>query len=474
MANSSVRVTTSPDRRDLRLKRVVGALRPRADAFKVYDATLPGFGLRIAPTGHRGYFLSYRHRGVKHTMYLGDTRTLTPAQAHSLAKEASVAVAHGRDPLAERNQESVEGKASARARRDAPTLADIGERYLTSLSLTKSKKWAKEARRLFDAHIAPPLGARKVADVDTPDVRRLHEKLRKLPATANRTRAVVSAILSRAAEDGARPLGSNPCDGVQPYEEPPRERYLSAAEWKRLGEAIKAERAELANTPEHDTRPAQLDAIVLLAMTGGRREAVTRRRWSEMDWEARVIRITPAHKGASRLYLGESALAIVSAWSAERGARHPYLFPGQKRRTGARRARGEKDARPARDARPIASIRPVWESLCTRAKLRDLRPHDLRRSFATVAGDVGVSGHLIGGLLSHVVPGVTGIYAHRTDPALADAANKVSAEIAERLALDGVRDPSVIPLEVERERRRPQARTGRLAHLPAGADAEHV
>lgn len=37
MANSPVRVTTVPERRDLRLKRVVDALKPRADAFKVYE-----------------------------------------------------------------------------------------------------------------------------------------------------------------------------------------------------------------------------------------------------------------------------------------------------------------------------------------------------------------------------------------------------------------------------------------------------
>ena len=447
MAALSGRVIAVPDRRNLRLKRVVDALRPRAIAYKVYDTTLPGFGLRVAPTGHRGYFLSYRHRGVQHTMYLGDTRTLTPSQAHTLGKDASVAVAHGRDPLGERRKDATEAQGSARARRAAPTLTDISERYLTSLTLAKSPKWAKEARRLYDAHIASPLGAKKAADIDTPDVRRLHERLRNTPATANRMRAVLSAILTRAMEDGARPKAlGNPCDGVEPYPEAPRERYLSGAEWKRFGEAIVAERSALIGVPRRDTRPAQLDAIILLCLTGGRLHAVTQRRWSEWSAEARVLRVAPPHKGTTRLYLGESALALLQAWYTARGARHPYVFPGQVRRLGQRRARNEKDARPARHAGPIASIRPVWESLCKRAKLSDIRPHDLRRSFATVAGDVGVSGHLIGGLLSHVVPGVTGIYAHRTDPALAEAADRTAAEIARRLNLDGISDPKVIPI----------------------------
>ena len=55
--------------------------------------------------------------------------------------------------------------------------------------------------------------------------------------------------------------------------------------------------------------------------------------------------------------------------------------------------------------------------------------------FATVAGDVGTSDHMIGGLLGHAVPGIRRRYARRTDTALHDAATKVSAEIAARLEL---------------------------------------
>ena len=58
-----------------------------------------------------------------------------------------------------------------------------------------------------------------------------------------------------------------------------------------------------------------------------------------------------------------------------------------------------------------------------------------------------MSAHLIGGLLSHVVAGVTAVYAHRTDPALADAANRVAEEVARRLNLALQRDPKVIPSE---------------------------
>ena len=78
----------------------------------------------------------------------------------------------------------------------------------------------------------------------------------------------------------------------------------------------------------------------------------------------------------------------------------------------------------------------------------------VRRSFAVVAGDMGVSGHIIGGLLSHVVPGVTGIYAHRSDPALVAAADRTAAEVARRLNLEGVEDRQIIPLKQRKRAKR--------------------
>jgi hypothetical protein len=63
-----------------------------------------------------------------------------------------------------------------------------------------------------------------------------------------------------------------------------------------------------------------------------------------------------------------------------------------------------------------------------------------------------LSAHLIGGLLGHRVPGITAVYAHRTDPALGDAANKVAAEVAKRLNLEGLEERGVLPMAGRRLR----------------------
>jgi len=65
-----------------------------------------------------------------------------------------------------------------------------------------------------------------------------------------------------------------------------------------------------------------------------------------------------------------------------------------------------------------------------------------------VAGDVGITDHIIGGLLGHAVPGIRGRYARRTPAALLEAANAVSAEVAGRL---GLTLPALLPAPIRGE-----------------------
>jgi integrase len=74
----------------------------------------------------------------------------------------------------------------------------------------------------------------------------------------------------------------------------------------------------------------------------------------------------------------------------------------------------------------------VLERVCAKAGLKDVTPHVLRHTFASVAGDLGFSELTIAGLLGHSARGVTQGYVH-LDAALIVAADRVSARIAELL-----------------------------------------
>ncbi|NJO81797.1 MAG: tyrosine-type recombinase/integrase [Blastochloris sp.] len=57
----------------------------------------------------------------------------------------------------------------------------------------------------------------------------------------------------------------------------------------------------------------------------------------------------------------------------------------------------------------------------TRAKLTDVRLHDLRHTFATLLGELGVAEGVIGALLGHVPSNITQHYARATLSAMREA-----------------------------------------------------
>jgi integrase len=79
-------------------------------------------------------------------------------------------------------------------------------------------------------------------------------------------------------------------------------------------------------------------------------------------------------------------------------------------------------------------IKRVWERVREEAGLTEVRLHDLRHSFASVAASGGASLVLIGALLGHRVPASTARYAHLTDDARKSVANRTAQDIAASMA----------------------------------------
>jgi integrase len=79
---------------------------------------------------------------------------------------------------------------------------------------------------------------------------------------------------------------------------------------------------------------------------------------------------------------------------------------------------------PGTDGQPLTTIMKLWRAVCRKAGLNDVRPHDLRHSYAAVLASEGHSLPIIGALLGHTQAATTQRYAHLMDDPLRAATER--------------------------------------------------
>lgn len=381
-------------------KRVVDGLEPPDQRDDIlWDSQLPGFGLRIKPSGRRTYILQYRNpQGRSRRFTIGLHGPFTPDQARQEAKLLLADVARGLDPAESRKQD-----------RDTLSLADLADRYMTEHAEPKKKpKSVKEDRRLWDQYVLPALGKRNVKDITRADVAKLHSSVgKKTPTTANRVLALLSKAFNLAEVWGIRPDGSNPCRHVKRFKERRVERFLSSEELARLG-------AVLTETERDQTEmPSVVLAIRLLALTGCRLGEILSLRWEHVDLRRGLLLLPDSKTGKKTVPLGAAAIEILT--EAPRESENPYVVIGR------------------RPGRPLVNLQLPWRRIREKAGLSDVRLHDLRHSFASVGASGGMGLPIIGALLGHSEPQTTQRYAHLSASPLKEAADRISSEIASGL-----------------------------------------
>jgi integrase len=380
----------------------------------LWDAELKGFGIR-PPRAAGGAKVFVLKKG-KHWLTIG--RYGSPWTVETARKEALRLLGElvaGRDPTAEKEAERLAG-----------TVADLCALYLREGTATLKPATVRNHRSRIHAHVIPLLGDRRVRDVGRGDIERLQAAIadgctaldrrtgprgrsivRGGKGAARLTVMMLSAIFSFAVARGLR--RDNPCTGVRRFKPSSKERFLSAAEQVRLGEALSAALAGGAN-------PTAIAAIRLLALSGMRRGEVLLLKWNEVDFERQCLRLGDSKTGAKVVQLGAAALDLL-AGLAEAKAALVYVFPSAV----------------ARD-HPISDINHVWQRVRRAAGLADVRLHDLRHSFASDLVNSGASLAMIGKLLGHRSVATTARYSHLSDDPLRAVADRAAGSIASALA----------------------------------------
>ena len=165
---------------------IVKALAPPATGARItYDAGLvKGFGIRVTSTGARSFILNYRTRlGRERRFTIGAFPNWKTGAARTEAAALKQRIDGGGDPVGE-----------IKAGREAPTVADLCERFEAEYLPRKRASTQKTYRQQIAAEIRPVLGRFKVAN-DLSDIDAVHRAITKRGRTyrANRVIALLSA-----------------------------------------------------------------------------------------------------------------------------------------------------------------------------------------------------------------------------------------------------------------------------------------
>ena len=362
--------------------------RPKVDFF---DTNQRGLMLEVRASGGKTFYQRYTDdHGRERQFKIGPADVITLDQARRQARTILAHAVLGDDPQARR-----------RELRATPTIsAFVAERYLPHVKSYK-RSWQTD-ETMLRIHILPALGTLAADEVTTEAIAELLERMRAAgyaSGTSNRALVLIRYLYNLGRKWKVPGMSQNPTLGLSTAPDVHRDRFLTPEETQRLIAAIQT-----------DENRTAAQAILLLLLTGARRNEITQAKWEYVNWQRRTLLVPLSKSGKPRaIALNAQALELLQAIARIDG--NPYIFPSEV--TG----------------RPSPSLYFPWDRIRERAGLYSVRLHDLRHSFASFLVNQGISLYVVQGLLGHSHARTTQRYAHLAQETLLDAAQVVGTMV---------------------------------------------
>ncbi len=400
--------------------RTIQALRPYDKPFEVVDLELKGFLLRVQPSGAMTYYFSYRNgQGTRKRYRVGNSESLSPAQARDQAILLSARVVAGEDIQEAKKRERQVAKLAMSQTLDGFLIHNY-EPWATSQRKSGSAT-VRRIRSNFDH-----LMHRSLHDINLWVIEKWRSKQLKggkAKTTINRDVMSLKACLSRAVEWDV--LDENPLQKLRPIrtDNLSRARYLTDEEERSLRKTLRERDEQLRQRRDNGNNWRRerhkrvlpdlavrffsdyLHPMVLLTVnTGLRRGEVLQLKWSDVDLLQRklIIRGDNAKSGKTRYVpLNDEALKTLQHWRSDTESTE-WVFAG-------------------RDGKRMLAIKTSWTGVLQSAAITDFRWHDLRHHFASRLVMKGVDLNTVRELLGHSDLSMTLRYAHLSPEHKADA-----------------------------------------------------
>jgi integrase len=392
---------------------------PGAHDISITDALLPGFELRIRPSGVKAFAFRYRIQGGRQQrLKLGNYPALNADEARKRALIAAADVANGVDVVA-RQRAFIEQQYEPWAATHLRT---------ASFQLKRIKSDFKEWLGMPMVEMDPVLIERW---------RAVRVRAGNRPVTINRNLQRLRALIGKAVEWKA--IDRHPFSGLKPlkHDRSGRVRYLDEEEEHQLRDALLRREDKLRKDRErfnawriarhkaplplrNQEYVDHLRPIVLLALnTGLRRGELLALMWKDVNLKTKWLTVagqTSKNNQTRRVPLNAEAATILEGWNRQsKGSlTGSYVFAGSK-------------------GRRMTTITTAWRTLRKLARLRNFHFHDLRHHFASRLVQSGVDLNSVRELLGHSDIKMVLRYAHLAPEGLANAVEKIArTEIHEK------------------------------------------
>ena len=394
----------------------VRELKPRASMYEVTCAAMPGFTLRVLPTGKKVFVVRYRVDGKDVRERIGLWGTDLSVEE---ARRQAVLLARGGEVETGPPERTVTPRPSKPARRVEPvesrrsrvTVREVAERFLAEyINVYLKDGSARNYRHLLADVILPAFGDRAFDELSRNDAHSLHAKMKDTPGAADYMLCVLGSLYTRITEDWEMVDMRNPAHGIRRFGSRKIERFLTPEERRRLREVMDAGLRVPPGRRGH-LEMASVWALQLLALTGLRRDEILDLHWPSVDWQHNCLRLVDTKTGPRTVPVSSQVMTLLRQIHGEAGSPKQGFVVHS--RTG----------------RKMTSLNATWTRLRVEAGIADVRLHDLRHSFASDALMGGVPLAIVGEMLGHREPATTKRYAHLADRVVREAIEHTTGRI---------------------------------------------
>lgn len=408
--------------------RSINALKPRKNAYRIFEkGPIPGFCLSVTPNGVKTFRLQYTIAGRQRFLKLGRYPAISLQEARERAQAAREEVERGNDPGV------TAAPGSDHQVKRTGTVQDALDLYIEDMKARGKTSWTYVEHNL-GLHVIPTLGTRLARDIRPEHVQGILAQVMKrgVRMQHNAVRRHLHAVFQHALHYDYDPratlrkvrfgLTSNPVAAV------PHDRGAEAAR-KDRNLSFEEIRAVWNYTGWHHVPHTALKLI--LALGGLRPVEVLGAMWDEFNLPAMTFTIPPERFKLRRYHvvpIGSLAYGLLAKPIVE-GVKSPFLFPTLSPKSKS----------------PYYSVNSLSQYFgrCWDAEERNwpegvdrFTPYDIRRTFKTRTGEMGMAKEIRDRIQGHALSDVSSRHYDRWDylPQKREAMDAWDARLREVIA----------------------------------------